>query len=65
MIPALVVCAVVALVCTGAAVQIAHVNRARHCAAAGLTFSLFACTAFWAHAAATVLFIIQGAEGLR
>jgi hypothetical protein len=56
----LIILALVVLLCAATAGRVAHVNLSRHSAAAGITFGLLACSAFWVLAAGVVLLIIQG-----
>lgn len=56
----LIILALVAVLCTAATGRVAHVNLHRHSAAAGITFGLFACSAFWVLAVGVVLLIIHG-----
>ena len=56
----LIILALVAVLCTIAAGRVAHVNSSRHSAAAGITFGLFACSAFWLLAVCVVFLVIHG-----
>jgi Zn-dependent protease with chaperone function len=56
----LIILALVAVLCTAAAGRVAHVNPSRRSAAAGITFSLLACSVFWILAVGVVLLIIHG-----
>lgn len=50
----------VSMLFTIAAGRVAHVNSSRHSAAAGITYGLFACSAFWLLAVCVVFLVIHG-----